>query len=56
MGMAVVVALLTAWQYWFAGFKVRTLIGVDTAVLTLRRRHTAASDANADETKDDREA
>lgn len=44
MGMAVVVALLTAWQYWFAAFKVRRLIGVDTAALTRRRRHSAAND------------
>ena len=47
MGMAVVVALLTAWQYWFAAYKVRRLIGVDTAALTLRRRRVPAADASA---------
>jgi O-antigen/teichoic acid export membrane protein len=46
IGMAVVVALLTASIYWFAAFMVRRLVRVDTAVLFPRRRRDAGSDAD----------
>lgn len=54
MGMAVVVSLLTAWQYWFAAFYVRRHVGIDTAVLVPQRRRTPAVGNDAGDSRNDK--